>query len=1618
MRARWKRFLERHSRRRLTARNGGKPDFERLGLVRLEERIVFDAASVVADLQPGIGGSAPADLTPFRNAVYFSADGVNTAGQHVGRELYRLDSRGNTELIADINPGPAGSDPSNFSPFNDRLLFAATGPAGRELYQLDASGTVSRVADINPGSASSNPVLLTEFQGSYYFSATGESGRELYAINSGGTLSLVADINPGAASSDPTEAVVFNGSLYFAANGTAGRVLFQYNPNDTTEPQAIDFGRRVRDPRSLTEFNGKLYFSGSDSVSGVELFVLNFSNQGDSIRRVANLDGKPRSSSIPDELQVFENNLYFAATRGRGRELFRMDTDERVTRTDLELGPESSSPAQFVEFAGNLYFRATINQQATLMRIDTNSARLAAIPVTLPPSFQLQADSDFRVLGESMYFSGVGPLGVEPLRMNRAGIVQSVKDVNPGRDGSFPSEFISFGDEVYFVATNNQVGRELFKFLTTPSSLQIIADRLVFTDEDGERDNRVVVSSDGTNLRIVDENGGAIGLVTMIANTTGAGTNDVVIPLSRLFSVRDMSIDTKGGSDSVTVDISANTAAILGQFSTIHYDGGSNPILGSGDRLILVGDSIVESRYTPDSQFSGSGIVKTDSKSLSTIFVISNVEPVEMTAMARAIFTTPTAPGGSDNIFVAEGVEFSNAQRQTLVISGTVNGTTIAPAYFFGNQHVLIETSSATDDHDRVYVSGAANQHDNRNLKIVTGSNSDQQDAIFVTGSLSVTGDLSMETSALQLSSRLSIGGTTSLVARADIVVAAQGFIHSSDRVSLLADSDGVSGGRITMSDGALIQSGVGTIFLQATGDVTLGRLQTANNTSLAMQVTSLSGRILDGGDIGGADITAESTSAVTTLRAARGLGSDINPLDLEVQCLVTHTADSSQYLTERNDLASINLNAGNGVIELSSGGSAGLIRDMDGDVDVRASQWTLRMAGAGTMLNPIQTQIDRLVSSTDSSGLYLQNRGDLRVGGDASMLGLTGVHSNGGRLSLFADGTLWIVDAVSSPVSGQMELGAGRDLIIDADLFGRSGGIKLRAARDILAGPDAVIRIESESIGLMADSDQSNGGTIQIAGDIDVGSGNVIFSLTDLNGELRGAIRGNGGMVMAGPGTLTISTASANTYFGTTQILGGTLRIDGTIGAAGPAQVLTIAGGAVLTGGGDVNAPIASTSKEAKIVSDGSLTVGDGSVGGFQFVGTLLVSAGDTVVVRDADVAELGALTILVTNGRLVAVNGLEIGTGDTLAGNGAIVGDLIVRDGGQLSPGLSLGVISTELGNLKLAEQAVFVVEIQGVRPGIDYDLFIANGVVDVSGAILQVSSTMRPVDGTQFTLITNDGTEPVLGQFRNSTGQPLQEGALVRIGGVDARISYVGGVGGNDVTLTVAGLQLVRTTTTSTSASNDSQVTLANFYRVLTSDGQRLNLSSATPMPLLGSDVVAPQLSSNLGDLQARRLELRTMDHLRVFFRVINEGTKEEEPTEYPLDPENLRDLLGIFRRYEFPDGKYRIYLKEPDKNSRKILEVEVFEGKIVPPNFRDGEGSAFPDASVNPKTIQDPPVEELDRSSSDGPCDTPTHLTSDFVNEKTAWRDRVHAELARSIVYGGAGIRFRCSVGNIE
>jgi ELWxxDGT repeat protein len=304
---------------------------------------------MVADINPGRGGSNPGNLTNVNGTLFFTAND----GTH-GVELWKSDgTAAGTVMVQDIYPGsswhvnggysyygPNSSSPSNLTNVNGELFFVADdGVHGRELWKSNGTGTTINkknggttsgtvlVADINPGSSSSNPSNLINVNGLLYFTANdGTHGQELWKSDgtAAGTV-MIKDINPGSGSSNPGNLTKVNGTLLFSASdGAHGNELWKSDGTTAGTVMVADInpGSGGSYPCDLTNVNGTLFFSANDGTHGYELWQ----SDGTAAGTVLVADINPGSGNFdPGNLTNVNGTPFFSANDGvRGYELWRL----------------------------------------------------------------------------------------------------------------------------------------------------------------------------------------------------------------------------------------------------------------------------------------------------------------------------------------------------------------------------------------------------------------------------------------------------------------------------------------------------------------------------------------------------------------------------------------------------------------------------------------------------------------------------------------------------------------------------------------------------------------------------------------------------------------------------------------------------------------------------------------------------------------------------------------------------------------------------------------------------------------------------------------------------------------------------------------------------------------------------------------------------------------------------------------------------------------------------------------------------------------------------------------------------------------------------------------------
>lgn len=162
-------------------------------------------------------------------------------------------------------------------------------------------------------------------------------------------------------------------------------------------------------------------------------------------------------------------------------------------------------------------------------------------------------------------------------------------------------------------------------------------------------------------------------------------------------------------------------------------------------------------------------------------------------------------------------------------------------------------------------------------------------------------------------------------------------------------------------------------------------------------------------------------------------------------------------------------------------------------------------------------------------------------------------------------------------------------------------------------------------------------------------------------------------------------------------------------------------------------------------------------SNGGGRFDGVPFNNMG-TVDVQSAGLGfasytQTGGLTVL-HDGTISSGSNLDFQEG-TLAGVGSVFAN--ISNAGATSPGLSPGLIDIS-GNYVPTSTGAFDAELGGLAAGTQYDQLNVRGSVTLVGS-LNVSDSFAPQLGDTFTIIANDGTDPVIGEF---TGLP--EGGIL--------------------------------------------------------------------------------------------------------------------------------------------------------------------------------------------------------------------------------------------------------------
>lgn len=431
---------------------------------------------------------------------------------------------------------------------------------------------------------------------------------------------------------------------------------------------------------------------------------------------------------------------------------------------------------------------------------------------------------------------------------------------------------------------------------------------------------------------------------------------------------------------------------------------------------------------------------------------------------------------------------------------------------------------------------------------------------------------------------------------------------------------------------------------------------------------------------------------------------------------------------------------AGNYDVTLNSTAQAGSVKF--NNTEAYTVSGTGGITGAGSLTKDGSGSTTISTVNTYTGGTVV-NGGTLAIAGTGSITGAVTVN-NGAVFSIGSQaamansstvalngGTIRINEAYASAANQVFTFGTGGGTVEVAT------GILATKNGDAFTGAGNLTKTGGGALSIQV------GGGAGFTGAVNVNDGTLRFTSTRL-------VNSQDVTVAAGATLLVQDTTSYNN--GATPFVVGTgksiiLNGDGYAGGGAWAHVLDEAGSAVM--GIDNPVVLASTSRfNVAVGTAGTRAAGDTNTDVFRQTisgSGGLIKDGDGTLVLAAVNTYTGGTTVnagvLRVDGSTTAASAVTV-NGGTLAGNGAINGVVTINATAILSPGASLGSLST--GALNFSAASTFTYEMS--TASLDGDLVESSGNLALSGDValnlIELGTSTAVADGTKLTLIGYDG------------------------------------------------------------------------------------------------------------------------------------------------------------------------------------------------------------------------------------------------------------------------------------
>ncbi|MDB5350291.1 MAG: Hyalin repeat protein, partial [Planctomycetota bacterium] len=298
--------------------------------------------------------------------TYFAADD----GDH-GMEVWKTDGTASgTKLAFDVNAGPGGSNPTDFTAFGGALYFRAGASATGHvsLYKLNVStGALTELVAPAFAEVIDRPIVsqaqLVFFRADFDPSGLSPGTVSTTLMRSDGTVAGTTSIRTfdAAQGASVTGEIAATSSLVFfvASDATHGAELWRSDLTlaGTRPTTDLNPGVDSSDPHELTAAGAMLYFVANDGNAGSELWKTNGEDGGTHL--VANVSTLSNSFNLT-ELTVVGSNLYFVNDDGtQGPQVWKTDLASGATGLVALLGtsPASAGPSDLTAVGSRLVFR-------------------------------------------------------------------------------------------------------------------------------------------------------------------------------------------------------------------------------------------------------------------------------------------------------------------------------------------------------------------------------------------------------------------------------------------------------------------------------------------------------------------------------------------------------------------------------------------------------------------------------------------------------------------------------------------------------------------------------------------------------------------------------------------------------------------------------------------------------------------------------------------------------------------------------------------------------------------------------------------------------------------------------------------------------------------------------------------------------------------------------------------------------------------------------------------------------------------------------------------------------------------------------------------------------------